>query len=63
MLTELASTCMSIPEQAGQSQDGTEYPPNRKITQSSLITELFGLEGFFTGHLVQPPAMRKDIFN
>lgn len=54
---------MSIPGQAGQSQDGTEYLPRWKISQSSLITELFGLEGIFTDHLVQPPAMRRDIFN
>jgi len=27
------------------------------------ITEWFGLEGTFQGHLVQPPAMSRDIFN
>jgi len=27
------------------------------------ITECFGLEGTFKGHLVQPPAVSRDIFN
>lgn len=27
------------------------------------ITEYFGLEGTLTGHLFQPPAMSRDIFN
>ncbi|KAK4831893.1 LOW QUALITY PROTEIN: hypothetical protein QYF61_020040 [Mycteria americana] len=35
---------------------------NHRINQNHRIIECFGLEGTFTGHLVQPPCNSRDIF-
>jgi len=37
--------------------------PSQFLKIIPRITEWFGLEGTFQGHLVQPPAMSRDIYH